>query len=69
MIDVRQIAMNILSRNPTVANNPQAQEYLKVIQSGDAQRGQEIANNLCQTYGVSPEDAVGQAKRFFNLPF
>lgn len=69
MIDPRQMAMNLISQNPAIANNPQAQEYLKVIQSGDAQRGQEIAENLCQTYGVSREDAISQAKRFFNLPF
>lgn len=69
MLDPRQFVMNLISQNPAIANNPQAQEYLRVIQSGDAQRGQEIANNLCQSYGVSPQDAVAQARRFFNLPF
>lgn len=69
MFDPRQMAMNILSRNPAVANNPQAQEYLKVIQNGDTQRGQQIADNLCQSYGVSRDEALSQAKRFFGLPF
>ena len=40
---------------------------LEVVQSGDSARGEQIANNLLKTYGVSREDALAQAKRFFNL--
>lgn len=29
--------------------------------SGDAQKGQEIAMNLCQTYGTSKEEAMNMA--------
>lgn len=28
---------------------------------------QQIARNLCDTYGVKPEDAVAQAKSFFHI--
>ena len=66
--DPKQMAMNLLSQNPNIANNPNAQEFISVIQNGDSKRGQEIANNLCQAYGISPEDAVKQAKSFFHLP-
>ena len=38
---------------------------LQVIQSGDAQKGQQIAMNLCKTYGVSKEQAVGMATEYF----
>ena len=41
------------------------QEMLQVIQSGDAQKGQQIAMNLCKTYGVSKEQAVGMATEYF----
>ena len=68
MFDARQTALALISRNPAIANNPQAQEYLKVIQSGDAQRGQQIADNMCQSLGVSRDDALRQAKQFFGLP-
>lgn len=67
--DPRQMAMNLIMRNPQVANNPQAQEYLQIIQNGDAEKGQQIADNLCQSFGVSRDDAISQAKRFFGLPF
>lgn len=69
MPDLRQIAMSLISQNPTVASNPQTQEFLQVIQNGDSARGQEIANNLCKTYGIKPEDALKQAKQFFHIPF
>lgn len=40
---------------------------IDIIKSGDANRGQQIARNLCNTYGVKPEDAIAQAKSFFHI--
>ena len=64
----RDLAMNMIRNNPKVANNPNAQEFINVIQIGDAAKGQQIAQNLCNTYGVTPEEAMQQAKQFFKLP-
>ena len=66
--DPRQMAMNLISQNPNIANNPNAQEFIKVIQNGDSVRGQQIADNLCQTYGISRDEALKNAKSYFNLP-
>ena len=66
-MDLARFAVNLISRNPNIANNPQAQNYLRVIQSGDAEQGEQMARNLCNTYGVTPDQAVQQAKSFFNL--
>lgn len=63
----RNFALGLINQNPNVANNPQAQEYLGVIQSGDAQKGTEIANNICKSYGMTPQEALERAKQFFNL--
>jgi hypothetical protein len=57
--------LNMAMQNSAIANNPRAQEMLQVIQSGDAQKGQQIAMNLCKTYGVSKEQAVGMATEYF----
>lgn len=67
--DPRQMAMNLISQNPNIANNPNAQEFIKVIQNGDSERGQQIADNLCQSYGMTRDEALKNAKSFFNLPF
>lgn len=67
MNDITNFAMTLLSRNPQIANNPTAKNMIDVIQSGDSKKGQEIAQNLCDTYGVRKEDAINQAKQFFNI--
>jgi hypothetical protein len=51
------MAMKILKENPNIANNPNAQSMINVIQSGDEKKGQEIAENICKSMGVSKEDA------------
>lgn len=64
---ILNLAMTMINNNPQIANNPQAKSMIEVIQSGDAERGRQIAENLCNTYGVSKEDAVKQAKSFFKI--
>lgn len=66
-IDFRQIALNMIGRSPQIKNNPNAQAYLQVIQDNDSSRGEQIANNICETYGVSKEQAVQMARQFFKL--
>lgn len=65
MNDPMSMLLNMAMQNSAIANNPRAQEMLQVIQSGDAQKGQQIAMNLCKTYGVSKEQAVGMATEYF----
>lgn len=50
-----------------MANNPQAQEIIKCIQSGDANKGVELATNLHDSFGDTREGALSKAKQFFNL--
>ena len=58
---IQQMAMKILKENPNIANNPNAQSMINVIQSGDEKKGQEIAENICKSMGISKEDASQQA--------
>lgn len=41
MMNPIQFAMSMIQNNPQVMNNPMAQNYIGVIQSGDAQKGQQ----------------------------
>lgn len=66
--NMRDMALNLLMQNPNIANNPNAQEFIQVIQNGDSIKGEQIAQNLCNTYGMSKEDAIRNAKSFFHLP-
>ncbi len=63
-----QMAMNRISSDPSFRNNPQARAFADIMQRGDVAQGQEMARNLCQSYGVSEQEALQQAKSFFRIP-
>lgn len=67
MNNLAQFATDILMRNPRFSNNPQAQEYLRIIREGDREKGERVATNLCNTFGVSQEQAVADARKFFHI--
>lgn len=68
MINFQEFAMNLIKNSPNIKNNPMAQNAIEAIQNNDAAKGEEIANNLCETYGISREEAMAKAKEFFLIP-
>lgn len=67
MINMRDFALNMISRNPQVANNPQAQSYIDVIRGGDANKMKELATNICNSYGMTTDQAANGAMKFFGV--
>lgn len=67
MFNIQSLISTLMRNNPAVANNPQAQEMLNVIQSGNAEQGQRIAENILQSRGMSRDEALQQAHRFFGM--
>lgn len=67
MNNLQDMAMRMIMSSPQVKNNPMAKEYINVIASGDSTKGEQIANNICSSYGVRREDAVKQARDFFKI--
>lgn len=67
MISPMQFLMAQIQQNPNIANNPQAQSYIQIIQSGDQKKGEEIAQNLLKSYGMTKEQGMAQVKRFFHF--
>lgn len=65
--NIMGLALDIIQKNPALANNPNAREMIEVIRNGDAAKGQQIAKNICDTYGIKPEDAISQARSFFHI--
>lgn len=63
-----KMAMNRISSDPSFRNNPQAKAFVDIMQRGDIAQGQEMARNLCQSFGVSEQEALQQAKSFFRIP-
>ena len=56
-----------LERRPEIAGNPIAREWLEVIRRGDAEKGEEIARNLCGNSGLTVQQALDEARRYFGL--
>lgn len=54
----------LMQRNPNVANNARNREFMKVLQSGNQQEIENLANKICQTYGITPEQALQQLPGF-----
>ena len=50
-------------------NTPWKDAAINAIMSGDAQAGQQIANNIMQSMGMTKEQVMEQAKKQFNFPF
>lgn len=65
MLDPMAMLDRVIQRNPAVAQNPQAKAYIDLLRSGDAAKGEEVANNLLKTYGIDRDEALAQARRFF----
>lgn len=68
MIDALAPIIAKLKNNPNIVNNPMASGALEALESGDAKRGEQMAANICESMGVSQDEAVRQAKAFFNIP-
>lgn len=67
MFSPQQFALQMMESNPNFARNPYAQQLVEIIRNGDQKRGEELANNILNTYGVSKEDAISKAKQFFHF--
>lgn len=65
--NISQLAMQLIQNNPKIAQSAQAQQYLRIIQSGDSVAGQQLANNILQTYGLTKEQGIQQAMQGFGL--
>lgn len=64
-LDPRQLALQALMEQPQIANSPQGQEFLRILQSGDEQAGMQMAMNICNSYNCTPRQALMNAVNFF----
>ena len=67
MNEMYRRAIQMLRSRPDIAGNPRAQEMLRIIQEGDIERGEEVANNLLSNYGMTKQQGIEAARRFFGL--
>lgn len=61
MISPFDFAEKALNANPKYMNSPMGQQLMSCLKSGNASVGEQLANNILQTYGLNKEDAIKQA--------
>lgn len=54
--------------SPEIASNHMAASWLKTIKSGNKEEIEKLARNLCGSRGVTVEQTISDAKRFFGVP-
>lgn len=59
---------SMIQSNPNLRNNPDFAEMIDAIERGDATKGQELAQKILQSNGVTKEQALSMAFRKFPFP-
>lgn len=71
MANIQEFAMNMIQQrmkqDPNLTKNQNMAQMINVIQSGDNAAGEQLANNILQTMGVSRDQAIQQARQFFGI--
>ena len=62
-----QFFQSMIQNNPGIQNNPMAQNFIGIMQSGDVKRGEAMANNILSTYGITKDQAMNQVRQFFHF--
>lgn len=61
-INIMQFAMNSLQNNPNVQNSEMGRTFMNILQNNDSKAGEEMANNILRSYGLSQQDGIQQAQ-------
>lgn len=68
-INPMQMMLQRAASDPRIQNNPQMQEILRVLQSGDQKAGEQLARNYIQSLGMDQETATKQSQEFLQQNF
>ena len=69
MNNIMNFAQNMVRTNRNVPNTPWAQAAIQAILNGDQKAGEQLANNICHSMGVTKEQALEMAKQQRIIPF
>ncbi len=61
------LALNQFIKDNGDSITPTQQGYIDAIRSGDAEKGTELARNLCRSMGENEEQAYNKARQFFHI--
>lgn len=62
-----QMLIQQAQNNPEIMNDPNRRQILQVLMSGNAQMGQQLANQLLQQNGMTKEQGLQMARQKFGF--
>lgn len=63
-------AITMINKNPNIANSPMGKNALEALRNRDATKGEELANNILESQGLTKDSALQDIKsRMPNIPF
>lgn len=68
MSRITDLAAQMIRNNPNIQQTPLAQAGINAILSNDAKAGEQLANNILNSMGMTKEEALKIARER-NLPF
>lgn len=63
MSRITDMASQMIRNNPNVQQSPFAQAGINAILNNDAKAGEQLANNILQTVGMTKEQALDLARK------
>lgn len=63
MSKIMNLATQMIQNNPQINQSPFAQAGINAILNNDAKAGEQLANNILQSLGMTKEQALEIAKR------
>lgn len=63
MSRITDMASQMIQNNPNVQQSPFAQAGINAILNNDAKAGEQLANNILQTVGMTREQALDLARK------
>lgn len=60
----QQFIMGLMEKN---SNSPMAQNAMQMLKNNDTKGIEQMARNLCASNGISPEQAIENAKKMFGM--
>ena len=67
MSKIMNLATQMIQNNPQINQSPFAQAGINAILNNDAQAGEQLANNILQSLGMTKEQALEIAKERFRF--
>lgn len=64
---MREFASRMVRKNSRIANSPEGQEFLRLLESGDDEAGIAMANKVLTGNGLTRNQGLQKAMEFFGM--